>query len=263
MSDKNVANLLAANPALGAFQLTGLDKYEGPSLLDRTAVLEVEGTSGCEITNGEYDIVGDPGKEKGQITWKVRLTDPDLLGGNAVIRARTFLNGYDKNNEPLARQTADLLVSAQTHPVQQIQQGAAAKAGMGHEELIKQMVGRKAFIRFKHGSYDKEGMRYPTTEGDGFITAQQYEDSKKNGQYRLPKPRNTAAQPIAGGAAGAGAVAVGPTGVIPGAGAPMPFGGAATAPAGGFGGAPPAPAGFPALANGAPGAPAGFPSMQR
>ena len=103
MSSNETANLLSSNPALGAFSLTGLDKYEGPQLLSRAAVLEIEGTSGCEIISGEFDVVGAAGHEKGQITWMVKLTDPDIMGGSgAVVRARTFLNGFDKNNEPLA-----------------------------------------------------------------------------------------------------------------------------------------------------------------
>lgn len=238
----------------------GLEDYQGPQEVNRSAVLQVEGTSRCKLKAGEFDIVGEEGKKKGQVFWTVELTDPDLVGN--AIRGRTFVNGIDKNNQSMARQVADILVGCGMMTAEQVRQAAAAKTGVLASDLIAQCIGKDTFCRFQHGSYTKNGMRYPTTEVDGFIDLALYEKSKVDKKHRVEKKRNTEPTPDVGGAGVVNPVAATPFG---GAGAASPFGGggapAPVQPA--FGGGAPAAPTFAFAQNGAApaGAPPSFPNL--
>lgn len=231
------------NNPLAVLSFAGLGEYQGPQELTRMAVLQVEGTTKVRIKSGEFAIVGEAGKQKGRFTWIVQALDPDL--NNATFRQGTFANGVDTNGNPLARQTMDAFVSTKTGTPELVRGGAAQNAQMGPDQVIAQLVGKEGYVRFRHGEYTKDGKIYPTTEGDGFITEEQYLQSQKDGQHRVEKKRDV--NPRQGGAT------VAPVG---GAGAPPAFGGGAPPAFGGpaaFG----APAAAPTFGGGAP---AGFPS---
>lgn len=153
---------------LPVLNFEGNDDYQpyeggGHTLLDQEGLYLAEVVSAVP----ERTKKGD----KALVKINMKLLDPDVVGAPVIGRAHYF--GLDKNGKSMAKQFADVLVSAAIYTPEQIQQLSKQKQNIDPIAQAAQLVGRRVYLDYKFST--NEGQL--TGEVANFVKPERYTEA--------------------------------------------------------------------------------------